>query len=87
MLAKQINDMLDKLDFIYSYHVERIGFGRVLVRVHWYLGKTLLSSTMTFHSNRINEEVKKAIIGVINETNSAFVEGRFNEGSFERLSN
>lgn len=79
MLAKQINDMLDKIDFIYSYHVERIEFGRILVRVHWYLGKILLSSTMIFHSKKMNEEVKKTIIRVINETNSAFVEGRFNE--------
>lgn len=87
MLAKQINDMLDEIDFIYIYHVERIGFGRVLVRIHWYLGKTLLSSTMTFHSNRMNEEVKKTIIRVINETNAAFVEGRFNERSIEELPN
>ena len=87
MLAKQINDMLDEIDFIYIYHVERIGFGRVLVRVHWYLGKTLLSSEMIFHSNRMNEEVKKAIIRVINETNAAFVEGRFNERSIEELFN
>ena len=87
MLARQINDMLSEIDFIYIYHVERIGFGRVLVRVHWYLGKTLLSSEMIFHSNRMNEEVKKTIIRVINETNSAFVEGRFNEGNFEELFN
>lgn len=79
MLAKQINDMLDEIDFIYIYHVEKIELGRVLVRVHWYLGKSLLSSTMIFHSNRMNEELKKTIIRVINETNSAFVEGRFNE--------
>lgn len=79
MLAKQINDMLDEIDFIYIYHVEKIEFGRVLVRVHWYLGKILLSSTMIFHSKRMNEEIKKTIIRVINETNSAFVEGRFNE--------
>lgn len=79
MLAKQINDMLDEIDFIYIYHVEKIEFGRVLVRVHWYLGKILLSSTMIFHSKRMDEEIKKTIIRVINETNSAFVEGRFNE--------
>lgn len=79
MLAKQINDMLDEIDFIYIYHVEKIEFGRVLVRVHWYLGKTLLSSTMIFHSKKMDEEIKKTIIRVINETNSAFVEGRFNE--------
>lgn len=79
MLAKQINDMLDEIDFIYIYHVEKIEFGRVLVRVHWYLGKILLSSTMIFHSKKMNEEIKKTIIRVINETNSAFVEGRFNE--------
>ena len=79
MLAKQINDMLDEIDFIYIYHVERIEFGRVLVRIHWYLGKALLSSEMIFHSKRMNEEIKKTIIRVINETNSAFVEGRFNE--------
>lgn len=79
MLAKQINDMLEEIDFIYIYHVEKIEFGRVLVRVHWYLGKILLSSTMIFHSKKMNEEVKKTIIRVINETNSAFVEGRFNE--------
>ena len=79
MLAKQINDMLEEIDFIYIYHVEKIEFGRVLVRVHWYLGKILLSSTMIFHSKGMNEEIKKTIIRVINETNSAFVEGRFNE--------
>lgn len=79
MLAKQINDMLDEIDFIYIYHVEKIEFGRVLVMVHWYLGKILLSSTMIFHSKKMNEEIKKTIIRVINETNSAFVEGRFNE--------
>ena len=87
MLARQINDMLDEIDFIYIYHVERIGFGRVLVRVHWYLGKSLLSSEMIFHSNRMNEEIKKTIIRVINETNAAFVEGRFNERSIEELFN
>lgn len=86
MLARQINDMLSEIDFIYIYHVERIEFGRVLVRIHWYLGKSLLSSTMIFHSRRINEEVKKTIIRVINETNAAFVEGRFNERSIEELS-
>ena len=85
MLAKQINDMLSEIDFIHSYHVERIEFGRVLVRVHWYLGKMLLSSTMIFHSRRINGRIKKTIIDVINETNSAFVEGRFNERSIEEL--
>ena len=79
MLAKQINDMLEEIDFIYIYHVERIEFGRVSVRIHWYLGKSLLSSTMIFHSKKMNEEIKKTIIRVINETNSAFVEGRFNE--------
>lgn len=79
MLAKQINDMLDEIDFIYIYHVEKIEFGRVLVRVHWYLGKTLLSSTMIFYSKRMNRNIKRIIIRVINETNSAFVEGRFNE--------
>ena len=87
MLAKQINDMLDEIDFIYIYHVERIEFGRVLVRVHWYLGKILLSSTMIFHSKKMNENIKRTIIRVINETNSAFVEGRFNERSIEELSN
>ena len=79
MLAKQINDMLDEIDFIYIDHVEKIGFGRVSVRIHWYLGKALLSSEMIFHSKRINGRIKKTIIEVINETNSAFVEGRFNE--------
>ena len=63
-----------KIDIIDTYE-----FGRVLVRVHWYLGKILLSSTMIFHSKKMNEEIKKTIIRVINETNSAFVEGRFNE--------
>lgn len=87
MLAKQINDMLDEIDFIYIYHVERIGFGRVSVRIHWYLGKALLSSEMIFHSKRMNGNIKRTIIRVINETNSAFVEGRFNEGNFEELSN
>ena len=87
MLARQITDMLSEIDFIYIYHVERIEFGRVLVRIHWYLGKSLLSSTMIFHSNRINEGIKKTIIRVINETNAAFVEGRFNERSIEELFN